>query len=74
MFGSPSLTTKLDLSLGEEKTAECPAEYIDDWSYDVTPSTKEVEGTVTKYRQVEKERPVIRYKKVPILEYLISRF
>lgn len=78
---TPGLTTELYLSPGEEGTASCPSEYnIDDWSYEVTPSTKEVEKerTVTKYRQVEKERPVIRfetrYKKVPIFEYLLSRF
>jgi hypothetical protein len=32
------------------------------------------ERTVTKYRQVEKERLVIQYRKVPIFEYLLSRF
>jgi len=81
MFGSPSLTTKLDISPGEVKTAGCPAEYIGNWSYNVTPSTKmiEKERTVTKYRQVEKERPVTKerlethYKKVPIFEYLLSK-
>jgi len=49
------------------------------WSYDVAPSTKEVEkeGTVTKYRQVEKQRTVTRqrqetrYKKVTLLDYLL---
>ena len=49
------------------------------WSYDVTPSTKEVEKerTVTKHRQVEKQRTVIkqrpetRYKKVTLLDYLL---
>lgn len=34
----------------------------------------EKERTVTKYRQVEKERLVIQYKRVPIFEYLRSRF
>ena len=34
----------------------------------------EKERTVTKYRQVEKERLVIQYRKVPIFEYLRSRF
>lgn len=66
MFGSPSLTIKLDLSPGELKTAECPAEYIGNWSYSVTTSTKNVEKerTVTKYRQVEKERTVTKYRQV----------
>jgi hypothetical protein len=49
------------------------------WSYDVTPSTKELEQerTVTKYRQVEKQRTVTkqrqetRYKKVTLLDYLL---
>ena len=55
---------------------------IDDnwsWNYKVTPDKKSVEyqRTVTKYRQVEKTRPVItyrtetRYKKVTILDYLL---
>ena len=79
MFGSPSLTTSLNLGVGEQKTAECPAESLDDWSYEVTPSTKEVEGerTIIKYRQVEKQRTVIkqrqetRYKKATLLDYLL---
>ena len=69
--------TELNLSPGEEKTASCPSEYdIDDWSYDVTPDTKQVEKerTVTKYKQVEKERTVTRYRKGSIFEYLRSRF
>ena len=76
MFGEYSLTTILSLGIGEQKTAECPAESIDNWSYEVTPSTKEVEAerTVTKYRQVERERTVTRYKKGSIFEYLVSRF
>jgi len=94
MFGSPSLTVRLNISPGEVKTAECPAEYIDKWSYNVTPSTKQMEKerTVTKYRKVERERPVTTYRqvekqrtvtkerlethyeKVPIFEYLLSRF
>ena len=49
------------------------------WSYDITPSTKEVEKerTVTKYRQVEKQRTVTkqrqetRYKKVTLLDYFL---
>lgn len=79
MFGSPSLTTKIDLSPDEVKTATCPADNIADWSYSVTPSTKMVEKQrdVTKYRQVEKQRTVIkqcpetRYKKVTLLDYLL---
>lgn len=79
MFGPPSLTTNLSLGVGEQKTAECPAESINDWSYEVTPSTKEIEGerTVIKYRQVEKQRTVTkqrqetRYKKVTLLEFLL---
>ena len=79
MFGDPSLTRTFSLSPGQEETAECPAESIDDWDYEVTPSTKEVEAerTVTKYRQVEKQRTVIkqrqetRYKRVTLLDYLL---
>lgn len=79
MFGSPTLTVALDLDIGEQKTAECPADSIDNWSYEVTPSTKEVEGerTVIKYRQVEKQRTVTQqrqethYKKVTLLDYLL---
>ena len=76
MFEEYSLTTILSLGIGEQKTAECPAESIDNWSYEVTPSTKEVEAerTVIKYRQVEKERTVTHYKKGSIFEYLHSRF
>lgn len=47
-------------------------------SYRIIPptitQTVERERTVTKYRQVEKERLVIQYKRVPIFEYLLSRF
>ena len=80
MFGEISLTRTLTLDPGELETAECPAESaIDDWSYEVTPSTKgvEVEREVTKYEQVEKQRTVIkqrpetRYKKVTLLDYLL---
>ena len=51
MFGSHSLVTTLSLNPGKQETAECPAESIDDWDYEVTPDTKEVEQerTVTKY-------------------------
>lgn len=79
MFGDISLTTTLHLDPGEQETAECPAESIDNWSYEVTPDTKEVEGerTVTKYEQVPKQRTVTRqrpethYKKVTLLDYLL---
>jgi len=79
MFGELSLTTTLSLNAGQQKTAECPAESINDWSYEVTPGTKEIEGerTVIKYRQVEKQRIVIKqrqethYKKVTLLDYLL---
>lgn len=79
MFGELSLTTTLNLNPEQQKTAECPADYINDWSYEVTPSTKEVESEriVTKYQQVEKQRTVIkqrqetRYKKVTLLDYLL---
>jgi len=66
MFGSDSLTVKLDLSPGEEKTAACAADTDDigDWSYRVSPSTK----------RVEKERTVTHYKKGSIFEYLLFRF
>lgn len=80
MFSEISMTTTLSLNPGQQKTAECPAEStIDNWSYKVTPSTREVEAerTVTKYQQVEKQRTVIkqrqetRYKKVTLLDYLL---
>jgi len=79
MFGEHSLTRTLSLSPSEQETAECPAESIDNWSYEVIPSTKEVESerTVTKYEQVEKQRTVTkqrqetRYKKVTLLDYLL---
>jgi len=79
MFGEHSLTRTLDLSPGQEETAECPADVINDWDYQVMPGTKEVaqQRTVTKYRQVEKQRTVIkqqqetRYKKVTALDYLL---
>jgi len=79
MFGDPSLTRTFSLSPSQEETAECPAESIDDWDYEVTPGTKEVEQerTVTRYRQVEKQRTVIkqrqetRYKKITLLDYLL---
>jgi hypothetical protein len=80
MFGEISLMRTLTLDPGETETAECPAESsIDDWSYEVRPSTKQVESerTVTKYRQVEKQRTVTkqrqetRYKKVTLLDYLL---
>lgn len=79
MFGEYSLTATLNLYAGQQKTAECPADTINDWDYEVTPGTKEVEGerTVTKYQQVEKQRTVTkqrqetRYKKVTLLDYLL---
>jgi len=79
MFGDISLMTTLHLDPGEQETAECPADSIDTWDYEVTPGTKEVEQekTVTKYRQVEKQRTVtkqrleIYYKKVTLLDYLL---
>jgi hypothetical protein len=80
MFGEISLTRPLTLDPGGLETAECPAESsIDDWSYEVTPGTKQVESerTVTKYRQVQKQRTVMkqrpetRYKKVTLLDYLV---
>jgi len=80
MFGEFTLTRSLTLDPGETETAECPAESsIDDWSYEVTPGTKEIqaERTVTKYRQVEKQRTVTkqrqetRYKKVTLLDYFL---
>jgi len=78
-FGEISLTATLHLDPGEQETAECPAESIDDWDFEVTASTKEVEQerTVTKYRQVEKQRTVTKqrpethYKKVTLLDYLL---
>lgn len=69
-------STALNLSPSQKSTASCPSEYnIDEWSYDVTPDTKQVqkERTVTKYRQVQRERTVTRYKRGSIFEYLRSR-
>ena len=79
IFGDISLTATLHLDPGEQETAECPADSIDSWNYEVTPGTKEVEQerTVTKYRQVERQRTVTRqrpetqYKKVTLLDYLL---
>jgi hypothetical protein len=80
MFGEISLSTTLSLSPGEQETADCPADsIINNWDYEVTPSTKEVEAerTVIKYQQVEKQRTIIkqrqetRYKKVTLLDYLL---
>ena len=79
MFGEHSLTRTLSLGPGEQETAECPADSIEDWDYEVTPGSKEVEGEriVTKYNQVEKQRTVIkqrpetRYEKVTFLDYLL---
>ena len=51
------------------------------WGYEVTGSkTVEKQRTATKYRQVQRERTVTRertethYKRVPIFQYLLSRF
>lgn len=45
------------------------------WGYEVTGSkTIEKQRTVTKYRQVQRERAVTCYKKGSIFEYLRSRF
>jgi hypothetical protein len=79
MFGEISLITTLSLNAGQQKIAECPVESINNWSYEVTPGTKTIEGEreVTKYQQVEKQRTVIkqrqetRYKKVTLLDYLL---
>lgn len=79
MFGEQSLSRTLELDPGELETADCPAESIDDWDYEVTPSTKGVESErqVTKYERVEKQRtvtkqrPETRYKKVTLLDYLL---
>jgi len=73
MFGEISMTTTLSLSPGQQKIAECPAESIDTWSYDVTPSTKQVESQrqVEKQRTVTKQRQEVRYKKVTLLDYLL---
>jgi len=79
MFGEISLTRTLSLAPGQRETAECPADSIDDWDYEVMPGTKQVEQerTVTKYRQVEKQRTVTRqrqetrYRKVTLLDYLL---
>lgn len=80
MFSEHSLTSTLSVNPNQRKPAKCPAEStIDNWSYDVTPGTKEIQAvrTVTKYRQVEKQRTVTkqrqetRYKKVTLLDHLL---
>ncbi|MGA2670451.1 MAG: hypothetical protein ABSF21_03410 [Dehalococcoidia bacterium] len=73
MLGEPSLTTTLSLDIGEQKIAECPAESISTWSYQVNPSTKQVElqRQVEKQRTVTKQRQETRYKKVTVLDYLL---
>jgi len=40
---------------------------------EVIPDEKVIEETVTKYRQVQRERTVTRYKRGSIFEYLRSR-
>jgi hypothetical protein len=42
-FGEISLRSTLELSPGETKVAECPADELGDWSYEVIPSTKLIE-------------------------------
>jgi len=79
MFGELSLVRTLSLYPGQRQTAECPADSIANWSYEVMPGTKQVEQEriVTKYRQVEKQRTVTkqrqetRYKKVTLLDYFL---
>lgn len=79
IYGGSSLTIDLELYPGYYKIAECPAYSIDNWDYEVKPSTKEVEAErmVTKYQQVEKQRTVTRqrqetrYKRVTLLDYLL---
>ncbi|GEM_PF-5486752 len=41
-FGEISLRRTLELSPGETKVAECPADELGDWSYEVIPSTKTI--------------------------------
>jgi len=78
-FGELTLEHSALLEPGQNKVAECPADELGDWTYTVTPPTKEVEmeRTVIKYEQVPKQRTVIkqrqetRYKKVTLLNYLL---
>lgn len=71
----------LTLEPSQMGTAKYSAQDIDmdedvwKWDYTITEGTKEVEKerTVTKYRQVERERPVTHSKKGSIFEYLRSR-
>lgn len=73
---APNAKGTATFSVDNEYPANCA---VDSWSYDVSPSTKEVEKerTVTEYRQVEKERTVTRqrqetrYKKVTLFDYLL---
>jgi len=78
-FGEITLKHSALLEPGQTKVAECPADYLGDWTYTVTPPTKGIEQgrTVTKYQQVERERTVTkqrqetRYKRVTLLEFLL---
>jgi len=60
-------TETLSLSPGQTGEARCPAYELGHWEYEVTPSTKTV--TKTEYREVTKQRPETRYKKVTLLDY-----
>jgi hypothetical protein len=73
MFGEISMTQTLSLRRGQQEITECPAESIDTWSYEVRPSTKQIESQrqVEKQRTVTKQREETRYKRVTLLDYLL---
>jgi len=76
LYLKPNDTGTATYSIDNPYPANCG---LDSWNYYVTPGTKgvEQERTVTKYKQVEKQRTVIRqrpetrYKKVTLLDYLL---
>jgi len=66
-FDELMLTTTLYLDPGHVGEARCPAYELGHWEYEVIPETKMV--TKTEYREVTKQRPETRYKKVALLDY-----
>ena len=74
---APNAKMTATFTVANDEPVSCD---VNSWSYDILPSTKDVEKerTVTEYRQVEKERTVTKereethYKRVPVFEYLRS--
>ena len=66
-FDELMLTQALNLSPGQTGEAQCLAHELGQWEYEVIPGTKTV--TMTEYREVTKQRPETRYKKVTLLDY-----